>query len=245
MREGVTYLRLVSLARPGWWRIIVKRPRMLSAQFVASYKPCKPNHKLGSAIDKKTAKTSGIVKSFRKKVIIVQSPWNVMGGSTLRLLSCMSNLRAIWRHDYVIKWKHFPRYWPFVRGIHRSPVNSPHKGQWRGALMFSLICVWINGWVNNGEAGDLRRYHAYCDATVMDSTANIVPSRFRKLQNPVSCERPLYSIRHIEAETKKNAISQTTFSNAYSLMKMFKFRLKVHWSLFPRIKLKIFQHWFR
>ena len=44
-------------------------------------------------------------------------------------------------HDGVIKWKHFPRYWPFVRGIHRSQVNSPHKGQWRGALMFSLICA--------------------------------------------------------------------------------------------------------
>ena len=44
-------------------------------------------------------------------------------------------------HDDVIKWKHFPCYWPFVRGIHRSPVNSPHKGQWRGALMFSLICA--------------------------------------------------------------------------------------------------------
>ena len=40
--------------------------------------------------------------------------------------------------DDVIKWKHFPRYWSFVRGIHRSPVNSPHKGQWRGALMFFL-----------------------------------------------------------------------------------------------------------
>ena len=44
-------------------------------------------------------------------------------------------------HDDVIKWKHFPRYWPFARGIHRSPVNSPHKGQWRGALMFSWICA--------------------------------------------------------------------------------------------------------
>ena len=40
-------------------------------------------------------------------------------------------------YDDVIKWKHFPRYWPFVRRIHRSPVNSPHKGQWRGVLMFS------------------------------------------------------------------------------------------------------------
>ena len=70
-------------------------------------------------------------------------------------------------HDDVIKWKHFPRYWPFVRGIHRSPVNSLHKGQWRGALMFSLICVWINDWVNNGEAGDLRHYRFHYDVTVM------------------------------------------------------------------------------
>ena len=72
-----------------------------------------------------------------------------------------------WLHGDVIKWKHFPRYWPFVRGIHQSPVNSPHKGQWRGALMFSLICVWINGWVNNCEAGDLRRYRAQYDVTLM------------------------------------------------------------------------------
>ena len=61
-------------------------------------------------------------------------------------------------HNDVIKWKHFPRYWPFVRGIHRAPVNSPHKGQLRGALMFPLICAWIDGWVNNREAGDLRRH---------------------------------------------------------------------------------------
>ena len=70
-------------------------------------------------------------------------------------------------HDDVIKWKHFPRNWSFVRGIHRSPVNSPHKGQWRGALMFSLICTWINGWVNNREAGDFGRYWAHYDVTVM------------------------------------------------------------------------------
>ena len=70
-------------------------------------------------------------------------------------------------HDDVIKWKHFPRYWPFVRGIHRSPVNSPHKGQWRGALVFSFMCVWINGWVNNRKAGDLRRYRAHYDVIVM------------------------------------------------------------------------------
>ena len=54
-----------------------------------------------------------------------------------------------------------------VRGIPRSPVNSPHKGQSRGALMFSLICVWTNGWVNNRVAGDLRRRRAHCDVTAM------------------------------------------------------------------------------
>ena len=70
-------------------------------------------------------------------------------------------------HNDVIKWKHFPRYWPFVRGIYRSPVNSTHKGQCRRALLFSLTHDWINGWVNNREAGDLRRLRAHYDVVVM------------------------------------------------------------------------------
>ena len=69
-------------------------------------------------------------------------------------------------HDDAIKWKHFPRYWPFVRGIHRSQVN---KGQWRGAFIVSLICARINGWVNNGDACDLRRHRAHYDITVITS----------------------------------------------------------------------------
>ena len=69
--------------------------------------------------------------------------------------------------DDVIKLKHFPRHWPFVRGIHRSPVNSPHKGQWRGALMFPLISTWISGWVNNRTAGDLGLHHTHYDVTVI------------------------------------------------------------------------------
>ena len=82
--------------------------------------------------------------------------------------------RKVPDHDDIIKWKHFPhdwpfvlRYWPFVQGIHLSLVNSPHIGQWRGALMFSLICVWINGCVNNHDAGDLRCHHTHYDVTVM------------------------------------------------------------------------------
>ena len=45
-------------------------------------------------------------------------------------------------HDDIIKWKHFPRYWLFVQGIHRLPANYTQKGQWGRALMFTLICVW-------------------------------------------------------------------------------------------------------
>ena len=71
-----------------------------------------------------------------------------------------------YQYDDVIKWKHLPRYWPVVRGIHRSPVNSTHKGQWRGTLMVSLIYAWINDWVNNREAGDLRPHY---DVTVMEN----------------------------------------------------------------------------
>ena len=55
-------------------------------------------------------------------------------------------------HDGVIKWRHFPRYWPFVRGIHRFPVYSPHR---------------INGWINNRQGGDFRRHRAHCDVIVM------------------------------------------------------------------------------
>ena len=67
-----------------------------------------------------------------------------------------------------IKWKCFPHNCPFVRGIHRSPVNSPNKGQWRGVLMLSLICT-LNkhgGWVNNREAVDFRCHRAH-DVMVM------------------------------------------------------------------------------
>ena len=49
-----------------------------------------------------------------------------------------------------------------------SPVNSPHKDQWRGALMLTLICAWRNCWVNNCKAGDFRHHRAHYDVTVMD-----------------------------------------------------------------------------
>ena len=74
-------------------------------------------------------------------------------------------------HDDFIKWKSFQRYWPLVRGIHRSPVDSPQKGQWHGALMFSLLCAWINDWANNGDAAEFKTLWRYlwrhCNADPM------------------------------------------------------------------------------
>ena len=77
------------------------------------------------------------------RLSIYQHHWGFLywHGEILPLLRC----QRVDPHDDVIKWKPFPRYWLFARGIHRLPVNSPHKGQWRGALMFSLIYGWTNG----------------------------------------------------------------------------------------------------
>ena len=80
-----------------------------------------------------------------------------------RPTSLLAHSRTWWRHQM----ETFSALLAICAGIHRSPVNSPHEGQWRGALKFSLICVWINGWVNNREVGDFRRYSAHYDVTVM------------------------------------------------------------------------------
>ena len=84
-----------------------------------------------------------------------------------------------------------------VWGIRRSPVNSPHKGQWRGAVFFYLICAWINGWVNNREAGDLKCHRAHWGVSVLygkykglryQATASINANKKEYIQNS-ACAR--------------------------------------------------------
>ena len=95
--------------------------------------------------------------------VLAKNIWYISACKTLvlRLLTncCCSNHALSLRHGDVIEWKHFPRYGPFMRGNHWSTVNSPHKGQWHGASMFSVIYAWTNCWGNNRDAGGLRRYH--------------------------------------------------------------------------------------
>ena len=85
--------------------------------------------------------------------------------NTLCLMTYRRHQFIVWNdHDDVIIWKHFPRYWPFMRGIHRSPA---HKRQWRGALMLSLICArnkrlskhWWGWWVET----PLRSLWRHCN----------------------------------------------------------------------------------
>ena len=77
--------------------------------------------------------------------------------------------RKFFSHEQWFKFRLFLQ-WTFCvvqKKIVTVPVNSPHKGQWRGSLMFSLICGWMNSWVNNHEAGDLTHIRAHYDVTVM------------------------------------------------------------------------------
>ena len=101
-------------------------------------------------------------------IVIIQSV-----GQPFPLLSyfcgCVCDVvHGLYHHHNAIEWKHFPRYWPFVRGIHRSPVNSSHTKDSDAELRCFLGSVpWTNIWANNGDAGDLRRHHTHYDVIVM------------------------------------------------------------------------------
>ena len=117
------------------------------------------NHAIAPVLMKQPWKiwVSSLFSLPRMTMLPQQNPWKAKPCAyfprhTVAMFSYTTRLPF---HDDVIKWKQFPRYWPFVRGIHRSPVNPPHKDQWRGALRFSLICAWANSWANNGDAQPL------------------------------------------------------------------------------------------
>ena len=95
-------------------------------------------------------------------------------------------------------------------GEFTGPGEFPsHKGQWRGALMFSLICARTNRWVNNREAGDLRRHQAHYDVKVMCEVLSIQPSW---VQHPRG-----KSCRHITDVIMGTIASQiTSLASVYS-----------------------------
>ena len=88
--------------------------------------------------------------------------WLICLGLGVQILLCDIAL-SWWRHQM----ETFSALLALCAGNSPVPVNSPHKGQWHGALMFSLIYAWINDWINNREAGDLRRQCGHYDVSVM------------------------------------------------------------------------------
>ena len=140
--------------------------------------------------------TWGPAGADRTQVGPMLATWTLLSGTYSGHNNIVSDLenRVLWFlviNRYVIThtahfswWRHQMETFsmllalPFVRVIHRSSVVSPHKGQWRGALMFSLVCAWTNCWANNRDAGDLRRHVAHCDITVMHCFLLIAPSGY-------------------------------------------------------------------
>ena len=121
------------------------RSRTTLAQVIACWLAA-PSHYLNKrwlmilrAISQRSAHTTSLFWN-RPLHAIVSLPTNTRGE--------LSSSIPYRYHYNVIKWKHFPRHWPCVRGVHRSSVNSPHKDQWRGVLMFSLICTCLNKRLN-------------------------------------------------------------------------------------------------
>ena len=122
-----------------------------------------------------------VTKPYYQKVINLPYGWQVLTELYTPHVIYNNQDKSV-KHDDDIEWKHLPRYWPFVKGIHRWPVISPHKGQWRGALMIFFICAWTNGLANNRNADDLRRHRAHygicvkwsniCEAGGMIQTGN-------------------------------------------------------------------------
>ena len=124
--------------------------------------------------------------------------------------------------------------------IDQLPVNYPHKGQWRGALIFSLISAWTNGWVNKRDVGDLRRHRAHCDVTVM-KTIDEIPSKSRNTRGWRNWQQRLttmawrgsqnilHYVQHIETETKWLLFSDSVYKWIF---------FHENWCMIIRISLK-------
>ena len=124
-----------------------------------------------------------------------------------------------WRHQLEI----FSGLWAFLRGIHRSPVNCPHKYPQCGFFKF---CDWTNDWANNRDAVDLRRHHAHYDVTVMFNGNSCMFIQKMVVNHYLQCFRHLVRRRDWStawARDKMAAILQMLFSNSFSRLKIMAF----------------------
>ena len=208
-REGQVR-RLVVTLSPGVWasiheavrRLIAKtrevsRPRywMLwwsyrSEIWQASRQRCRRCAcQISERLFKSKPKSHGFETSRDLALIRLTAWWIQRPRLTLYLCQCYA-ANTWWRHEM----ETFSALLAICAGNSPVLVNSPHKGQWRGALVFSLICVWNNGWENNREAGDLRRYRAHYDVIVMSIVIylTLLYRNFLSLGNVMLCCTPFF-----------------------------------------------------
>ena len=128
---------------------------------MSSYKDPNPGYDRLYVIVPSTCRSN----RFLLRLGLVSVKHNEENGNT-----CDQSHISIYAIEHITRWRHQMETFSTLLAIcaGNSPVNSPHKAQWRGALMFSLICVWINGWANIREVGDLRRYRAQYDVIVVN-----------------------------------------------------------------------------
>ena len=122
-------------------------------------------------------------------------PWQQM--RTQRIPACSM---AWWRHQM----ETFSALLALCAGNSPVPVNPPHKGQWRGALMFPLIYAWINDWVNNREAGDLRRQRGHYDVIVMVKSSYFLLNILLRLWLPLLFQMYICDIQSSAVITTSN-----------------------------------------
>ena len=110
----------------------------------------------------------GLTHYLLRYIIVILKVW--FWNSLYRIVSWQLAMKVVsgkCHRASVMGSQHWFKLWHFVRGNYQSLVNFPHKGRWRRALMFSLICASTNGWANHCDTGDLRRRYAYYNVTVM------------------------------------------------------------------------------
>ena len=117
--------------------------------------------------------------------------------------------------------------WPLIQ-FDTWSESVPNAGCLIVKLFWTISCG-VYRWNNSEEYGQMDHLNPQTKNTTITTIQ--------------SCEYAC-GISHW-GQDKMSDISQTTYSNAFSRMKIYEFRLQCHWILFQRIKLTILHHWFR
>ena len=158
---------------------------------------------------------------------------------TALLCLCFVMVISWWRHQMQI----FSVLLVVCAGNSPVTVNSPHKGQWHGASMFSLICHWTDGWVNNRGAGDLRRHSAHYG--VSWTMVYFYPYIYLCCFTGTGAIVEGLGIFRPKIMTTRNITTHSGQDKCISLEKGDVVLSNFHWDLFRNIQLMICHHWFR